>query len=96
MTEAAFLKDLVIVFAVGVLVVAVLNRFKIPAITGFIVAGMLIGPEGLGLINDSHQVEILAEIGVALLYSGSAWNYRSKKLKDSGVRPWSEEPSRWV
>ncbi len=81
MTEAAFLKDLVIVFAVGVLVVAVLNRVKIPAITGFIVAGMLIGPDGLGLIGDSHKVEVLAEIGVALLLFGIGLELSLDKIK---------------
>ena len=81
MAEAAFLKDLVIVFAVGVLVVAVLHRLKVPAIAGFILAGMLIGPRGLRLINDIHQVEILAEIGVALLLFGIGLELSLDKIK---------------
>lgn len=81
MLEAVFLKDLVIVFAVGVAVVAILHRFKIPAIAGFILAGMLIGPRGLGLVNDIHQVEILAEIGVALLLFGIGLELSLDKIK---------------
>jgi len=34
---------------------------------GFLISGILAGPHGLGLISGAHEVEILAEIGVALL-----------------------------
>ncbi len=81
MSEAVFLKELVIVFAVGVLAVAILNRLKIPAIAGFILAGMLIGPRALRLIADVHQVEILAEIGVALLLFGIGLELSLDKIK---------------
>lgn len=67
MPEYAFLQTLVIIFGTSALVVFVLNRVKIPSIVGFLVAGMLIGPHGLGLIKDIHEIELLAEIGVILL-----------------------------
>lgn len=65
------LTDLVIVFGVAVLVVLVLARFRLPTIAGFIAAGALIGPSGLGLVGRGargvHDIEALAEIGVVLL-----------------------------
>lgn len=67
MPEYAFLQTLVIIFGTSALVVFVLNRVKVPSIVGFLVAGMLIGPHGLGLIKDIHEIELLAEIGVILL-----------------------------
>jgi len=68
--ELPLLRDLVVIFVVSVLVVATLRRVGIPSIVGFIVAGVAIGPRALGLIDDVHEVEMLAEIGVALLLFG--------------------------
>lgn len=65
--EYEFLKSLVIVLGVSALVVFLLHRLKIPSIVGFLIAGTIIGPYGIGLVKDTHSVEILAEIGVVLL-----------------------------
>ena len=67
MDGLVYLRDLIIILAISVAVVAILDKLKIPAIAAFILAGMLVGPKGLGLIDDMQQVEVLAEIGVALL-----------------------------
>src|SRR3989449_4625837 len=67
MSEYPVLKDLAIIFAVSVLVVLVFHRFRLPALPGFIVAGLLLGPNALGLVADVHAVESLAEVGVILL-----------------------------
>lgn len=65
--ELGFLKSLVIVLGVSALVVFLLNRLKIPSIVGFLVAGAIIGPYGIGVLKDVHSIEIMAEIGVVLL-----------------------------
>ncbi|MHC4067775.1 MAG: cation:proton antiporter domain-containing protein, partial [Planctomycetota bacterium] len=70
MTELIFLQDLVVILAAAVVVVAVLRRLRVPPIAGFIVAGTVVGPHALGLVQDLHQVEILAELGVVLLLFG--------------------------
>ena len=70
MPEIDYLKDLVIVLAAAVVVVTALRRLRIPAIAGFILTGALVGPTALGLVDDTHQVEVLAEIGVVLLLFG--------------------------
>ncbi len=70
MSELPFLKDLVVIFSVAVAVVVVLRRFGVPSIAGFILAGVAVGPHALGLVSDPHQVEVLAEVGVALLLFG--------------------------
>src|SRR6266581_3086832 len=61
------LRDLAIIFAGSLLVILVFHRLKLPALPGFIVAGVLLGPNALGLVSDVHQVESLAEVGVILL-----------------------------
>lgn len=40
---------------------------KQPLILGYIAAGILIGPVGLGLVKDQHSIEVLSELGLAFL-----------------------------
>jgi CPA2 family monovalent cation:H+ antiporter-2 len=67
MHEFAVLRDLVILVAVAIPVVATAQRFKIPTVVGFLLTGIGIGPHGLGLIAQPESVNELAEIGVVLL-----------------------------
>ncbi len=64
------LRDIAVLLAVAVLVVALLRRMGIPTIAGFIVSGVLVGPKSIGLISDVEQVALLAEVGIALLLFG--------------------------
>jgi CPA2 family monovalent cation:H+ antiporter-2 len=65
--QYGFLRDLVIVFTIGGLVVYGLRAVKLPANLGLLIAGAAMGPHGLSLVDDVHRVEVLAEIGVVLL-----------------------------
>ena len=70
MPEIEYLWDLVIVLGSAVVVATVLRRVGVPSIAGFILAGALVGPTALRIVDDTHQVEVLAEIGVVLLLFG--------------------------
>ena len=61
------LKDIVIILGLSVLIILLFHRFKIPSILGFLLTGIIIGPYGLSLIKASHEVELMAEIGVIFL-----------------------------
>ena len=67
MPELNVLRDLLVLFGLGVAVVVLFHRAKIPPIVGFLITGVLCGPYGFGLIEGVHEVEALAEIGVVLL-----------------------------
>ena len=67
MPELNVLRDLLVLFGLGVAVVVLFHRAKIPPIVGFLITGVLCGPYGFGLIRGVHEVEALAEIGVVLL-----------------------------
>ncbi|HKW40003.1 MAG TPA: cation:proton antiporter [Gemmatimonadales bacterium] len=84
MTESLILEDLAIIFAVSLLVVLVFHRFKLPALPGFIVAGVLLGPNALGLVSDVHQVESLAEVGVILLLFTIGIEFSFSRLREMG------------
>ncbi|MCK4856833.1 MAG: cation:proton antiporter [candidate division Zixibacteria bacterium] len=81
MTELFYLRDLVVILGLGIIIVVATHRFKLPAIAGFIVAGILAGPKGFGLVNDISHVETLAEIGVALLLFGIGTELSLDRLK---------------
>jgi CPA2 family monovalent cation:H+ antiporter-2 len=78
--ELVFLKDLVLVFGVSMLVVYLFHRLRQPTIIGFLATGVLMGPYGLSLIADVHQVEMLAEIGVVLLLFTIGLEFSISKL----------------
>ena len=81
MNELAYLRDLVIILGFGVIIVTLFHKLRLPAIAGFILAGVLVGPQGFGFINDVHQVEVLAEFGVALLLFGIGMELSLEKLR---------------
>ena len=81
MDNLTYLRDIVVILSLAVVIVTVFHRFKLPSIAGFILAGMFVGPRGFGLVSDIHQVELLAEIGVALLLFGIGLELSLEKLR---------------
>jgi CPA2 family monovalent cation:H+ antiporter-2 len=67
MTEGSILRDLVVLFATALPIVFIFQRLKVPSIVGFLIAGIVIGPHGTGLIAQSADVDSLAELGLVLL-----------------------------
>src|SRR5687767_6832571 len=61
------LQDLLVLLLASVPIAFIFQRLRLPTIVGFMITGVLIGPHSLGLIKDVHAIEMLAEIGVALL-----------------------------
>lgn len=67
MSEVSFLQDLSFVWLSALVVGFLFRQIKQPMLTGYILAGLLIGPFGLKLITSHAHVSDLAELGVALL-----------------------------
>ncbi|MBI3015982.1 MAG: cation:proton antiporter [Candidatus Tectomicrobia bacterium] len=65
--EMPLLKAIVIIFGLSLVVIFICQRFRVPAVVGFLLTGVLAGPHGLGLIGEVREVETLAEVGVVLL-----------------------------
>ncbi len=61
------LTDILIVLAVALAVTLLFGRLRLPLLVALFVAGALVGPNAFGLIEDSEQVEALAEVGVIFL-----------------------------
>jgi CPA2 family monovalent cation:H+ antiporter-2 len=61
------LKDIEILFGLALITVVLFRRLMFQSIIGFLVTGILAGPYALAFIQDTNQVEQMAEIGVVLL-----------------------------
>ncbi len=64
------LRDLVILVAIAIPVVALAYRLRIPTIVGFLLTGIALGPHGLAVVRDAGSVSALAEVGAVLLLFG--------------------------
>ncbi|HEX7338366.1 MAG TPA: monovalent cation:proton antiporter-2 (CPA2) family protein [Rhodanobacteraceae bacterium] len=62
-----FVETALIFLVAAVLVVPLAKRFKLGAVLGFLIAGVVIGPSGLGLIHDTERVASISEFGVVLM-----------------------------
>jgi glutathione-regulated potassium-efflux system protein KefB len=56
-----------IMLGAALLFVTIFRRLKLGATLGYIVAGVLIGPQLLGLIRDPAQLSSVSELGIAML-----------------------------
>jgi CPA2 family monovalent cation:H+ antiporter-2 len=60
--------DIALILVAALLGGIVARSLRLPLILGYIAAGVLVGPNTLGpSVGNVHQIELLAEIGVALL-----------------------------
>ena len=65
--EITILRELIILLAVSLPITFLFHKMRLPALVGFLITGVLIGPYGLAFITETRSVERLAEIGVVLL-----------------------------
>jgi CPA2 family monovalent cation:H+ antiporter-2 len=74
--------DIIVIVVFGLFGAILANRLKQPLVLGYIFAGVLIGPQiGLVPISDVHNIELLAEIGVALLLFALGLEFSFEELK---------------
>ena len=81
--QIPLLTEIVIIFGLSTAVLLVCHRLRVPSIVGFLVTGIIAGPQGLGLIKAVHEVETLAEFGVVLLLFTIGIEFSLKSLLQS-------------
>ena len=64
---SAYLIDIIILLIAAVVVVPIFQLARLGAVPGFLIAGVLVGPSGLGWISNVSEIGHFAEIGVVLL-----------------------------
>ncbi len=74
--------DIAIIVVAALLGGIVAHKLRQPLILGYILAGVVVGPHTGGVtVSETHEVELLAEIGVALLLFALGLEFSLKKLQ---------------
>ena len=62
-----FMVDIVLLLAAGVFFVPLFKRIGLGSVLGYLVAGVLLGPWGTGLIGEPERMSAVSELGVVFL-----------------------------
>jgi len=82
----AFLFDLGIAVAAALLFSLLFYKLRLPMIVGQLVAGMVVGPFGLGLIRDTTAIDFLSTLGIILLLFVIGLELDPRYLKSVGSK----------
>ena len=63
----SILREGVVLLGAGLIFVMLFRRFGLGAVLGYLIAGIVIGPFGLGLVEGGQSKLVIAEFGIALL-----------------------------
>lgn len=74
--------DIAIILVAGLIGGLIAQRLRQPLLLGYILAGIMVGPFTIGpTVSDVHDIELLAEIGVALLLFALGLEFSLKELQ---------------
>ncbi len=82
-----FIQDLATIMLVAGIITILFHRFKQPVVLGYILAGVIIGPNTppFGLIHDEATIRTLAELGVVFLMFSLGLEFSLRKLGRVGA-----------
>src|SRR5680860_374205 len=81
------LADIMILLGAALVLGILAEQLRQSAIIGYLLAGMLIGPNVLGLIPTGEEVDLLAELGAALLLFTIGLEFSLRRLLRLGWVP---------
>jgi glutathione-regulated potassium-efflux system protein KefB len=67
MTETHYLADILVLLAAAIITVPVFQRLGLGSVLGYLAAGAIVGPWGLGFIDEIQEIRHIAEFGVVFL-----------------------------
>src|SRR5207244_13399215 len=73
--------EVIVLLAVATAGLVAGRALGLPSIVAYLVAGVLVGPGGLGLVSRSAAISELAELGVALLLFGVGIEFSLDRLR---------------
>ena len=81
-----FLLDIALILLTAKVFGIIARKLHAPEVVGEIVAGLLIGPAVLGIVDQSDFISKMAEIGVIMLMFEAGLSTDMKKLKQTGLK----------
>ena len=85
MAEYTYLLDIAIILAVTKTLSLFSKKINLPAVVGSLLAGIILGPVLLNIIQPSETITNLAELGVIVLMFEAGLETDLKELKKSGL-----------
>ena len=85
LTDGNLLVGLGVVLVVATILAFIASKLKQPTLIAYIIAGLVLGPVGLGLITEQESINALAELGVAFLLFSAGLELDTRKLKTAGT-----------
>jgi CPA2 family monovalent cation:H+ antiporter-2 len=79
--HGGLLQELVLAYSLAVVLLLVAARLRLPSIVALIVAGVIAGPAGLGFVRSQDNVNLMAEVGVALLLFTAGLEFSPTELR---------------
>lgn len=76
-----FLGQLVLIGALAIANILIFQRLRIPSVIGLIFTGLMLGPSGFHVIQDSTLISALADMGVVLLLFTIGLEFSVEDLK---------------
>lgn len=86
MESLRFLLDVALILLTAKVFGIIARKLHAPEVVGEIVAGLLIGPAVLGIVDQSDFISKMAEIGVIMLMFEAGLSTDMKKLKQTGLK----------
>ncbi len=86
MESLRFLLDIALILLTAKVFGIIARKLHAPEVVGEIVAGLLIGPAVLGIVDQSDFINKMAEIGVIMLMFEAGLSTDMKKLKQTGLK----------
>jgi monovalent cation:H+ antiporter-2, CPA2 family len=73
-----------LLIAAAFVAVAILARLRLSPVLGYLAAGLLLGPHGIGAVTDSEGTHFFGELGIALLMFVIGLEFSVPRLLSSG------------
>lgn len=72
--------DISIIFGLAIAVLLICSKLKVPSVLGFLITGVLAGPDALHLVKSSNDLSVFAEIGIIFLLFSIGIEFSLKDL----------------
>ena len=89
MPDTRYLVDVLQLLVAAIICVPLFQRLKLGPVVGYLIAGVLIGPSGLALVQEINVLRSLAELGVVFLLFTIGLEFTFEKLRAVGVSKFS-------
>lgn len=86
MAETGYLTQVIVILFAAIIAVPLFRWLRLGSVLGYLVAGMAIGPFGLGLASEVETIQAIAELGVVFLLFTVGLELPLERIRVIGTR----------